>query len=93
MTLANFMRKHRYLAWYVADPGRLDHAAIVEVVLNYGDWNDVQFLIRKLGMKKTAKIFRQYSHRPRTNYHPKIAHFFDLYFKRHAPFLRRNSHR
>ena len=87
MTIHQFIKKRPYLVWYVKDLDKLDNASIVEHVLNYGDWDDVQEMIKILGMKKTAKIFREKS-KPskmgRQNYDPQIKNYFKLYFDKYA---------
>ncbi len=73
--------------WYVKDLGKLSDESIVEHVLNYGDWDDVQKMIKILGIKKTAKIFREKSKKSkmgRTNYRPEIINYFSLYFNKYA---------
>ena len=78
------MKVRKSLVWYVKNPEDLNVESIVEHTLNYGDWDDVQELIKILGMNQVAEIFtRQISGR-RTNYSPKIAHYFSLYLKAHA---------
>ena len=84
MTIHEFIKKRPYLVWYVKDLGNLSEASIVEHVLNYGDWNDVQEMIRILGMQKTAEIFREKSALPRTNYRPEVKNYFQLYFQKYA---------
>lgn len=86
MTIKEFIKKRKYLVWYVKDVTKLNNEAIVEAVLNYGNWDDVQKLIKILGIKEVARIFRTQTapSRMRINYHPKTAHFFKLYFNRHA---------
>lgn len=74
--------------WYIKNPEKLPAESIVEAVLNYGDWDDVQTLIKILGIKRAAKIFREKSQPPeigRQNYDFKIKHYFQLYFNKHAP--------
>ncbi|OGH88374.1 MAG: hypothetical protein A3J93_04715 [Candidatus Magasanikbacteria bacterium RIFOXYC2_FULL_42_28] len=86
MTIHDFIKKRKYLIWYVKDYDSLGAESIVEATLNYGDWDDVQKLIKILGMEKTAKIFRADS-KPkkwgRTNYDEKTTNFFNLYFDKH----------
>lgn len=82
--LRQFIKKRRPFIWYVRDPSRLSEDAVVEAVLNNGNWDDVQRLIRILGIKKLASIFRSRIRKKRSNYHPKIAHYFKLYFQKHA---------
>ncbi|MEK9183355.1 MAG: hypothetical protein AAB849_02500 [Patescibacteria group bacterium] len=87
MTLHDFIKKRKYLIWWVKDYEKLDDAAIVEATLNYGDWDDVKDLIKILGIKEVAKIFRAKS-KPsklgRQNYSVKTKHFFTLYFNKYA---------
>lgn len=87
MTVASFIKSRPYLLWYVKDKSKASPEAVVEAVLNYGDWQDVQKLIKILGIKKTARIFRKKSPKSkigRTNYRPEITNYFNLYFKKYA---------
>lgn len=84
MTINQFIKKRPYLVWYVKDLDKLSEASIVEHVLNYGDWDDVQEMIKILGMKKTAEIFRVKSVQERSNYRPEIKNYFQLYFNKYA---------
>ena len=84
MTIKEFIKKRKYLVWYVKDVTRLSDEAIVEAVLNYGNWDDVQKMIKILGIKKTARIFRIQSRHQRCNYRPEVKNYFALYFKRYA---------
>jgi hypothetical protein len=82
--LHEFMKKRPWLIWYVRDIEKLDDRSIVEHVLNYGDWNDVQEMFRIMGIERAAKIFRENAFRSRTNYYPEVARYFDAYFNAHA---------
>ena len=87
MTIHQFIKKRPYLVWYVKDLTSLSEESIVEHILNYGDWDDVQEMIKILGMEKTAGIFRKRSAPDRfgrQNYRPEIKNYFNLYFNRHA---------
>jgi len=84
MTINNFIKKYPYLVWYTNDYEHLSREAIVEAVLNYGDWDDVQELLSILGVKKTATIFRRQIQRRRVNYDPKMINYFKLYFNKYA---------
>jgi len=86
MTPNEFIKQRPHLIWYTKNYEGLNAEAIVEATLNYGDWEDVQTLIKILSIKEVARIFRAQTspRRMRVNYHPKTAHFFKLYFKRHA---------
>lgn len=84
MDIHEFIKKRPYLIWYVKDLNKLSEPAIVEAVLNYGDWKDVQKMIKILGMKKTAAIFKKFVKGKRCNYRPEIKNYFQLYFKKYA---------
>ena len=88
MTIHEFIKKRPYLVWYVRDLDKLNEESIVEHVLNYGDWQDVQGMIKILGIKKTAEIFREKS-KPskigRQNYRPEVVRYFNMYFNKHIP--------
>lgn len=88
MTIHEFIKKRPYLVWYVKDLDKLDEASIVEHVLNYGDWNDVQEMIKILGLSKTAQIFYKKSAPDkfgRQNYDPRVKNYFQLYFDKYLP--------
>ena len=88
MTITDFIKKRPYLIWWVKNYDRLGPVPIVEATLNYGDWDDVQTLIKIMCIKKVAKIFREKSPKAeigRTNYFPEIVHYFNLYFDKYAP--------
>jgi hypothetical protein len=85
MTIADFIKKRSYLVWYVKDLEHLSKEAVVEAVLNYGDFEDVKEIISILGIKKVAYIFKKQTvNRRRINYDPKTVNYFKLYFKKHA---------
>lgn len=87
MTIHDFIKKRKYLIWWVKDYDKLNAEAIVEATLNYGDWNDVQTLIKILGIKKVAKIFRvksKPSKMGRQNYQSEVVNYFKLYFQKYA---------
>lgn len=88
MTLTDFIKKNKHLMWWVKDYEKLKAESIVEATLNYGDWSDVQALIKILGIKKVAKIFRAKSPKSpmgRTNYFPEVTNYFNHYFDKYAP--------
>ena len=87
MDIHQFIKKRPYLVWYVKDLDKLDEASIVEHVLNYGDWDDVQTMIKILGMDKVASIFRRKSIPDkfgRQNYDSLVKNYFQLYFNKYA---------
>ena len=84
MTPAQELIKNQHLIWYTKDYDKLNDEAIVEAVLNYGDWNDVQELFKIMGIKRVSEVFMTYAFRPRTNYFPDIRNYFNLYFEKYA---------
>ncbi|MFA4873164.1 MAG: hypothetical protein WC659_04485 [Patescibacteria group bacterium] len=84
MTLQNYIKKKPYLVWSTKNYDGLSDATILEAVLNYGDWDDVQKVIKILGIKKAARIFREKSQQKRCNYLPKSKNYFRLYFNKYA---------
>lgn len=84
MTVNSIIKKKPYLAWYVKDPDKLSEEAVLEHVLNYGNWEDVQEFIKIKGIKETAKLFYKSLNKKRINYLPQIKHYFENYFKKHV---------
>ena len=94
MTIHDFIKKRKHLIWWVKNYDRLGAESVVEATLNYGNWDDVQTLIKILGIKKVAKIFREKSPKSsmgRTNYFPEVTRYFNLYFNKYVP-AQRNFH-
>ena len=60
MTIHKFIKKRPYLVWYVKDLSKLSEESIVEHVLNYGNWDDVQKMIKILAIKKVADWRNRY---------------------------------
>ncbi|PIR86638.1 MAG: hypothetical protein COU11_03955 [Candidatus Harrisonbacteria bacterium CG10_big_fil_rev_8_21_14_0_10_49_15] len=87
MNKAQELVKNKHLIWYTKDFDKLEDASIVEAVLNYGNWSDVQELVSIMGIQKVAEIFReksQPSKMGRQNYRPEIKNYFTLYFNKYA---------
>lgn len=80
----DFIVARKHLVWYVKDHRALNEEAIVEATLNYGNWNDVQEMIRILGITRAAEIFRKQVSRSRKNYRPEVLHYFSLYFNKYV---------
>jgi len=80
--LAQFIKKRPWLIWWARDKKKIGEEVILEVTLNYGDWDDVEELFKIIGLSKAAKIFRkQISYSSgRCNYRDNIRHYFTLYF-------------
>lgn len=84
MTTGDFVKKRKHLFWSTRNYDGLSNEVVVEVILNYGDMNDVRELISLLGMQEVAKIFYKQTNRPRINYRPEVKNYFELYFKKYA---------
>jgi len=84
MRIHDFARKRPYMFWYVDDFDTLSKEAIVENTLNYGDFDDFKRLLKILGLKETASIFRKQLRSKRHKYRPIIANYFKLYFNKYA---------
>lgn len=80
----DFIKQRKVLVWSTQHYDDLSEETIVEAVLNYGNWKDVQELIRILGIGRVAEIFRRDAFRERTNYRDDIRYYFDLYFNKYA---------
>lgn len=80
-----FIENNKSLFWSVAPEKRseISDILLVETILNYGNWDNVQTLFNLLGLSQTAAIFFQsVENRNRTNYFPEVENYFQLYFKR-----------
>lgn len=84
MTLGNFIKKRSHLFWHIKDFDNLSQKALVETILNYGDFDDVKKMIKIIGLKKTASIFWKESKQKRCNYRPEIKNYFQFYFNKYA---------
>jgi hypothetical protein len=84
MTLQQYIKKRPYLVWHTNNLDNLSDEAIIEAVLNYGDFSDVKKIIKMLGIKKVAKIFKKKNKQKRNNFSPKISNYFKLFFKQYA---------
>lgn len=84
--LQDFIAARKTLVWYVRDPRKLSEESVVEAVLNYGNWRDVQKLTSILGIENVARIFRKQmvTGRQRGNYYPEVANYFGLYFDKYV---------
>jgi hypothetical protein len=83
-TVQGIIERKPYLTWYVADPKQLSDASVLEHVLNYGDWEDVQHFIQIKGLEETAQLFARHAKQTRCNYLPEIKAYFTKYFQKHA---------
>jgi len=82
-----FLQKHKDLFWYM-DKSKINEISdevLVEFILNYGSWDDFLALKKTYGIINLTEIFIKISTQQKSNLFPKIAHFFNLYFRRYAP--------
>lgn len=84
MTVNTIIQSKPYLVWYVKNPDELSEKSVLEHVLNYGNWDDVQLFIKIKGIHETADIFNQSLKNKRTNYYPAIQSYFARYFSYHT---------
>jgi hypothetical protein len=84
--LKEYIRQHSSMFWYIKEDAKEDLPleVVVEFVLNYGKIQDIRRLFELVGIKNVAKIFKKQISQTRINYFPLIAHYFKLYFERHA---------
>ena len=80
MTVNTIIKNKPYLAWYVKDPEKLSEESVLEHILNYGNWDDVQLFIKVKGINETAKLFNKSLKNKRTNYQPAVQSYFSRYF-------------
>ena len=79
-----FLKKRSILWWGVKDVEKISDGAMLETVLNYGDWDDVLEVFDILGLEKAAEIFFKQIENRRVNYRPETLNYFKLYFKKHV---------
>ena len=80
----NIIRKKPHLIWYSKNYDGFTEKTIFEHVLNYGEWDDVQELVRIYGYDKCYKIFQELTKELRQNLYPQVKHFYNLYFSSHV---------
>lgn len=81
MSVKDIIKNKPYLAWYVKNPENLSEQSVLEHVLNYGNWEDVQLFIKIKGRQETAELFEKSLTNKRTNYPPAIKNYFIRYFE------------
>lgn len=70
--------------WHIKEYDKLSKEAVVEAVLNYGDWEDFKMLLKILGKREVARIFSEKTKAKINNYNVKTKNYFELYFLKHA---------
>ena len=84
MKVNDIIKNKPYLAWDVKDLSILSEESVLERVLNYGNWDDVQGYIKIKGILDTKRIFNELLNKKRVNLFPEIRHYFTIYFNKHA---------
>lgn len=84
--IKEFIQDHSSLFWYIKPESKqnISNEFLVETILNYGNEDSVKRLFELLGLDTVSEIFYKQTSGKRTNYFPRTAHFFNLYFKRHV---------
>ncbi len=78
----DIIQKKPYLAWYIKSVEDLSDESVLEHVLNYGNWDDVQTFIAIKGLEDTKNLFNKALKKRRSNYPDNIKHYFSLYLNR-----------
>ncbi len=89
--LLDLIKSKSYLFWDIKEIELLSDEAIVEVILNRGDFDDFLRLIELMGMERVACIFYKQISRERKNYSKKRENYFRLFFERHLDGLRKGE--
>ena len=84
LNLRKIVEEQPHIVWYCKDFQKLSKESLVENILNWGDFKDIQKMIDILGMQETAGIFRNQIAQKRNNYQPQIKNYFQLYFDKYA---------
>ena len=87
--LKKFIEDRQSLFWHSPSPKSetVSDELLVEIILNYGNMDDVRALFSIMSVKNAAKIFFDTinkSDRRRGNYHELTRNYFTLYFNRYA---------
>ena len=77
--LQQYVNQKPYLHWWVSNRKKLSLPSIVSAILNYGDFSDVEFLIKVLGKEKVKNIYKELLTK-RNDFRPSTINFFNLYF-------------
>ncbi len=84
LEMKKFIKEKPYLVWYTKNVDNLSEDSIVENILNWGNFEDIQKMIEVFGIQETASIFRKQISNERSNYRPEIKNYFQLYFNKYA---------
>jgi hypothetical protein len=84
MTIQTYAQNKPYLFWSTNNIAHLSDEAVVEGILERGDFDDVQKIIKIMGINKVSKIFFHLTGKKRNNLSPKTINYFKLYFNKYA---------
>lgn len=84
MQVSDIIAKKPYLIWYTKDYSKLSDRVVLEAVLNYGDWEDVQSFIKIKGIEATSQLFFDLKKLKRSNFLPNIEAYFTRYFDKYS---------
>ena len=81
-----FILENSNLFWYTPQEKKEDIGPelLVETILNYGNLEQIQTLIKIMGITKMSEVFFNATERKKLNYYPEIYNFFELFFKKNA---------
>jgi hypothetical protein len=82
--LSKKFEKKPYLAWYIKDKSSLSDQSVLEHILNYGDWADVQEVEKEMGISKMKSLFEEMINKKRINLKPRTINYFENYFAKYA---------
>jgi len=80
----DYVKSRPYLMWSTSDYENLSPEIIVESILNYGDWDDFNFVRDLFGVKELSLIFEKILKKRRVNLRPPTVNYFKNYFNKYA---------
>jgi len=91
LEVKKFIDDHQHLFWYSPAPKSetVSDELLVEMILNYGNMNELRSLFNIMGINGVAKIFFDSiakSERRKGNYYELTVNYFTLFFNRYASY-------
>lgn len=77
--LRTFIQNRKYIFWYVSDIEHLSKDAILEWIIQYGDWNDLKEIYNLLGKKDFVDTYKNIVHKKRVNIGKVEMNFIDKF--------------
>jgi len=89
LEIKKYIDDRQYLFWYSPSPKNetVSDDLLVEIVLNYGNMDDVKELFKVMSIRNVANIFFNSinkSERRKGNYHELTINYFTLLFNKYA---------